>query len=747
MKRVCVVGAGPAGLVAAKTLLQQGSFSVTVYEKGQGSGGLWAVDENSQHASQHNFIGAHTPTNLSKYTVSFSDLSWDSVDLGVKGEDGGTHEKRQTPMFPKAWMVGKYLEMYRRKFLPENIIRFQRDVREAKRYNDGEGSPKWHVTTSDGLGHQQTEIFDYLVTASGFFSKPRAPLLDNKEDRPDWATPTIHSSHYRHLSDFQPKTSPCTLSNIVVIGGGNSAGEAAATVASQISSKRWSPGVANPDHYADCKIYHVMDHPMYALTPYSAADETATTYMPLDLKLYDLSRRPAGPIVANAGRIPDLVKNNLHGAIQGILGSNQSDLGSNVLVSEAGPGRKAPFVALSESYSEYVRDGLIVPVAGRATTLENTGYRSSKITVTDGGRSKTIEDVNAVVECTGYKPATALSYLPEDVKSALHFDVSSNRLPLMIEKWQTMSSQVPDLSFIGFYEGPYWGIMEQQARLTADRWSNLTSEHQPERPFESQESLHSLRLAMVSGGQDIPQYWFGDYLGYMEEIARSLKLRRNDGAFDVRTGCVVAARYLAPGDHVSEADKTMQDLHETWQACQRGRYVPRAVIRALHGRWKLNRTINSANASYPTGRFVGEASFHPRSPTAKGFGLEYLYIESGEFTPENSSFPPMTASRRYVYRYSEETDQLSVWFVKPDKDLEVDYLFHNLVFGPPEEARTTACVIARADHLCGKDIYWTEYRLPMQGIALKPFEIKHTVKGPSGGKDYVMRSKYQRPSV
>jgi flavin-dependent dehydrogenase len=43
-KRVAVVGAGPGGLVAASKLLRTGKLCVTIFEKGQRIGGLWAAD-------------------------------------------------------------------------------------------------------------------------------------------------------------------------------------------------------------------------------------------------------------------------------------------------------------------------------------------------------------------------------------------------------------------------------------------------------------------------------------------------------------------------------------------------------------------------------------------------------------------------------------------------------------------------------------------------------------------------------
>ena len=47
MKTVCIIGAGPAGLVAAKTFLQTGGFKVTIYEQSHHIGGIWAFEKNS----------------------------------------------------------------------------------------------------------------------------------------------------------------------------------------------------------------------------------------------------------------------------------------------------------------------------------------------------------------------------------------------------------------------------------------------------------------------------------------------------------------------------------------------------------------------------------------------------------------------------------------------------------------------------------------------------------------------------
>ena len=77
MKTVCIVGAGPAGLAGAKVLLKTGKFSVKIFEKASRIGGIWALDENSAGG----FLHPDTPTNLSRFSVEFSDFRWDASFL------------------------------------------------------------------------------------------------------------------------------------------------------------------------------------------------------------------------------------------------------------------------------------------------------------------------------------------------------------------------------------------------------------------------------------------------------------------------------------------------------------------------------------------------------------------------------------------------------------------------------------------------------------------------------------------
>jgi hypothetical protein len=122
------------------------------------------------------------------------------------------------------------------------------------------------------------------------------------------------------------------------------------------------------------------------------------------------------------------------------------------------------------------------------------------------------------------------------------------------------------------------------------------------------------------------------------------------------------------------------------------------IFRNLMGTWKLRRTLNSKLPGFPSGTFEGTATFVPRKPTAHSVAAELLYHEEGELKTDNGF--TLKANRKYIYRYSQDEDKMSAWFVKEDtKDKhgkeEVDYLFHDV-----EMTDQKSAIAGQGEHLC-----------------------------------------------
>jgi hypothetical protein len=87
-----------------------------------------------------------------------------------------------------------------------------------------------------------------------------------------------------------------------------------------------------------------------------------------------------------------------------------------------------------------------------------------------------VEDIVAIVLATGYSPHAAISWLSKEVLDILNYDEISMRLPIICEQGTVFQPAISNLAFVGFYEGPYWGIMEMHARLIARQWANINSQ-------------------------------------------------------------------------------------------------------------------------------------------------------------------------------------------------------------------------------------------------------------------------------
>ncbi|KAL8815951.1 MAG: hypothetical protein Q9223_004966, partial [Gallowayella weberi] len=170
------------------------------------------------------------------------------------------------------------------------------------------------------------------------------------------------------------------------------------------------------------------------------------------------------------------------------------------------------------------------------------------------------------------------------------------------------------------------------------------------------------------------------------------------------------------------------------------------IFDALAGTWTIEREIRSALPILPSGTFNGEAQFESRPREAVDLDKELLYIENGKFTTEHGlSF---TATRRYVYRYQREADKMSVWFVKPDENTTVDYLFHELrLQGSTDTSNQNSpsvndMIKSSSYHLCVEDHYTPNYVFRMENSLLQQWQLAYRVQGPQ--KDYIADALYVR---
>ncbi|KAL8934157.1 MAG: hypothetical protein Q9216_006043 [Gyalolechia sp. 2 TL-2023] len=187
----------------------------------------------------------------------------------------------------------------------------------------------------------------------------------------------------------------------------------------------------------------------------------------------------------------------------------------------------------------------------------------------------------------------------------------------------------------------------------------------------------------------------------------------------------------------NSTNKSMSDPQNT---------LSKRICEGFESMWVIERSIRSALPTYPSGIFNGEATFQRRSPTTPDYDDEYSYTEQGTFTADQGlSF---AAKRQYVYRYQRASDTISAWFVKPDDNSTVDYLFHEvrlddmsaLSNGHDYQGRLE--VKANGYHLCVDDHYTPEYTFRFKNGVLQDWTLAYQVKGPQ--KDYIAEASYHK---
>ncbi|HYZ71623.1 MAG TPA: NAD(P)-binding domain-containing protein [Chthoniobacterales bacterium] len=194
-RRVAIIGGGPGGLVAGRYLKHHG-FEPVLFEQGDQIGGQWNV------RSPHSGVWPSMVTNTSRFLTCFSDLA---------PEPG-------SPLFPSNHEVLAYLKRYAQRFDIDSHIRYGTRVDLVERNPNGEG---WVVRSN--AAQTRSELFDYVVVASGRFNKPVIPSLPGLDSFCGEGG-VLHSFRYKDPEAFRGK-------RILVVGCAISALEIASDLA------------------------------------------------------------------------------------------------------------------------------------------------------------------------------------------------------------------------------------------------------------------------------------------------------------------------------------------------------------------------------------------------------------------------------------------------------------------------------------------------------------------------------------
>ncbi len=207
-KRVAIIGAGPSGLAqlrAFQSAKMKGADipELVCFEKQKDLGGLWnytwrtGMDENGEnvHGSMYRYLWSNGP----KEGLEFADYSFEE------------HFGQAIASYPPREVLFDYIKGRVDKAGVEDWIRYNTAVR---RVTYDESTEQFSITVEDyNKGTEYTEIFDYVVVASGHFSTPNVPYFEGFES---YNGRVLHAHDFRDALEFHDK-------DILIVGTSYSA--------------------------------------------------------------------------------------------------------------------------------------------------------------------------------------------------------------------------------------------------------------------------------------------------------------------------------------------------------------------------------------------------------------------------------------------------------------------------------------------------------------------------------------------
>ncbi|EAT48105.1 AAEL000829-PA [Aedes aegypti] len=195
-QRYCIIGAGAAGICAAKYALQAGG-DVVVFEQTDQIGGTWsytdAVGKDRHGLDIHSSMYDSLWTNLPKEIMGYADYDMP--------------EQRRSYIH---WSeVLEFLKDYAAHFEVDKHTRFEHLVEEVRPHGDGQ----WQVRVKDlKQDVRETMLFDYVLVCNGHYSDPVVPDFQGKDL---FKGVQLHSHQYRKPHVFKNR-------NVLIIGAGPS---------------------------------------------------------------------------------------------------------------------------------------------------------------------------------------------------------------------------------------------------------------------------------------------------------------------------------------------------------------------------------------------------------------------------------------------------------------------------------------------------------------------------------------------
>jgi hypothetical protein len=561
-------GAGVSGVTSAKAMLEQG-FQPTLFDSKPHIGGLWSDPPSSP---SHPFlIPRAMRTNLSKFTCAFSDFSW---------KDASFSDELPTGFFPRADDVSTYLKKYWLKFAKDATLRLGCNVVSLSPERvDEDGAPlSWAVEYDDTNGERRTETYDYVVIGTGFNSAAYTPHFQHRNS---FKGRVLHASEYTwHAIQSASQASPFSQKKIVVVGGSLTAAELVGEIALAIASLP----AEEREKYA---LIHMFSRPFW-ITP-----KTIPLLVDKD------TRCPSRPVLLPMDWIFYNLKDtdkpsNINEYLKVLVGGDQSDLTPELTITPEAMNR-IPWVCLSNAYAGFARSGAVNTLIGRLLEFSAEDPYTLTYDFLDADHSlKCISEVSCVVMSTGYTPYHTLQKF---LDPGLFKNITSPEedkptdyafLPFLLYKQVLHPAFGRTGGCVGLYKGPYFAVMELQAKWLAALFAGNFEWPSREEQENGKDGINDMRNKRnnrtMEGPAERGQWSWGQYVTIVQDLCKTLNIEWHKFS-ELLVDPFAHERLLPvrPTPQTSELQRLILDIGSRHNPV----FVPSAVFRALQGKWNV----------------------------------------------------------------------------------------------------------------------------------------------------------------
>ncbi|KAM9974872.1 hypothetical protein ACTFIW_008342 [Dictyostelium discoideum] len=522
-KKVAIIGAGPSGLCFAKYINQIGYLIPTIFDKSNDFGGVWSNSTNRK-------VWDSLRINFNQFSTSFSDFPFKDK-FPSKGE-----------VFPTNQELYEYYKSYVEHFDLMKIIRFNSTIISVKKFkgpSEDFTNCKWKVTWVQNDKTTLTEVFDFIVVASGTFSKGFVSK-DLQMKLKNFKGDIIHSENYRNPESLKGK-------NVVVLGSSFSGCEIANEV-STVTSKCFQVGHEN--YYAINSfipnekgvevpwemIFHVrnLSYQTHHNKSHKEIWETKKKFL-LDIcPKQDLKKNPNSLVPIKT--TPE----------------NQPPIG----------------IIFSRNYIENVESGKIKTFTGDNYKIQSVNNGNSLTFSNDKGEINTVDNTDTLILSSGFQ--IDFSFLDNDVLEDICYEPTDSLVPMCLYE-HTFPSKFKSIAFIGCLKGVFRFEVELYCR-----WVSLVFSGKLEYPNDEKLSQGKNDLLKLRSLRPRPQFPILDCVYHCDKIAKeigclpdfeSIKINDPELYNKLWNGFFCQASYnlIGPGSNPTLAKEIINNYYENYQ--------------------------------------------------------------------------------------------------------------------------------------------------------------------------------------